>query len=172
MAEKGGMVMNVMNLTTPEEKMAWLWKYVDPSLPNIYAIPRFTPNGCGPEDWRLCGLDIKADKVRHFLGIHFTLHLIPNKFWGLPRIVVCGDLHDYRYQVGGSWADLIKANNELKATMRLLEQQCELLRNHWWQKPWNNLCHERMDMISDAFWAAVTASGHHHFTFREESLRV
>jgi hypothetical protein len=80
------------DLKTPAEKLAWLRKYVDPNLPDIYnmADQGFVPNGCGPESWKLGSVEIPTNQKIKILGIPIDLRLVPNKFIGLPCIEVAG----------------------------------------------------------------------------------
>ncbi|MCE5230278.1 hypothetical protein LLG95_11875 [bacterium] len=79
---------------TNAPKLAWLRKYVDPDLPDIYASG-IEMNGCGPCSWKS---KIIGGVLNHLGG---GVDLEPN-----------GDLHDFRYGTGGTETDRINADIE------------------------------------------------------------
>lgn len=146
--------------TTPQEKLAWLRANVDPALPDIYHQPGFTPNGCGPASWRLLGIDVDATRAYSFLGLRFRLNPVPNRLFGLPPFDVAGDLHDWRYWMGGTEAERLAADVELRATMR------KLVRVKWWN-PRSWLASVRMNLLSQLYFDAVRMFGAAHFHYRK-----
>lgn len=122
-------------LNTPQEKMAWIWANVDPSLPDIYKLEDFEPNGCGPQ-----GL--------------FGIDLVPDKFIGLPDFEVAGDLHDFRYYIGGTKKDKLKADRELRRNMLKLVAQYSLVER------------ARMRVISELYYLAVRIGGNKCFNYK------
>ena len=127
-------------MMTIKQKLEWLRKYVDPNLPDIYAIKDFIPNGCGPETWRSKPLRF----LLNWLG------------WGVD-LNPCGDLHDYRFWCGGSWDDFQTANEELRRSI-LAWLQCV--------SRWHVLLRWRIRRRAEEYHWAVCNFGDEHFNFR------
>jgi hypothetical protein len=87
-------------------KWAWLEYQLDRPIGCIYAIPDFTPDGCGPNS-------LHSAIVRSLLNDPF----------GLADCEAAGDYHDFLYWVGGQEADRLAADKVLR---RLLAATCRL----------------------------------------------
>ena len=82
-------------MTRAQKKRLRLLREFHPTAPNIYDMPGFTPNGCGPEGkWYSC--------------------LIPDWWPGIGGFTVACDWHDYLYWVGGDESDREHADKELR----------------------------------------------------------
>ena len=123
------------------EKLVWLLKNVRGRLPNIYSVPDFKPNGCGPTNW-------KSRLVRKIL----------NNPPGLPNVEVAGDYHDYLCWLGGGMKEFIHAAKELRRLMRALCPFSFRLGSFikWW----------RMRRWSGAYYLCVRYYGARHFNWK------
>jgi hypothetical protein len=133
----------------PAEKLAWLRKYVDPDLPDIYAMADqgFTPNGCGPEKSK------------------WLSALIPDDLPFLPCFEVAGDYHDYLYWRGGNEADKIRADLMLSWIMMELGRQSV----RWWN-PVSWSAPLRMKPVADGYYEAVRLGGKEHFNYHRAAM--
>lgn len=134
---------------TQADKLAWLRRYVDPGLPDIYHMEAegFVPNGCGPA-------------ANAWLSA-----LIPDHLPLLPWFEVGGDYHDYLYWKGGTEEDHKRADAALRRVMLLLAGQSV----RWWN-PVSWTAPARMRPVADAYWLAVRQCGASCFTLGEAPL--
>lgn len=131
-------------------KLQWLRRAMPGrDVPNIYNIPGFTPNGCGPASW-------KSELVRRLL----------NELPGMPfSVEAAGDWHDYLYWLGGDedargWAD-----QDFRQLLSLCTPAIELSLWHPVRSAVSVLVYLRWGRIVRHYYSAVRLFGAAHFNY-------